>query len=142
MHRNIARGSPVLDQQQVDSQQLGVQHRGEREHEELGIHRPSASIGYRHGREAVPARVVQAEVGFVSGHASPDRVWPTDSLQLGCYLAVVAGGIITAVTADDLERVGVAAFRPAVHDAGRLATENGRPAIAGLVMCHHPRLLP
>jgi hypothetical protein len=57
-------------------------------------------------------------------------------------LAAVPAGIITAVAADDLERAGVAAFGPTVHDAGRLAAENGHPAIAGLVMCHRARLLP
>jgi hypothetical protein len=55
---------------------------------------------------------------------------------------LVPAGIITVVAADDLERVAVAAFRPAVHDAGRLAAKNSRPAIAGLVTCHHARLLP
>jgi hypothetical protein len=121
---------------------LGVQRRGERQHEELGVHRRSASIGYRRGRRAVSAWVVLAEAGFVCGQACADRVWPADSPQLGCDLAVVAAGIITAAAADDLEGVGVAAFRLAVRDADRKAAENGRPAIAGLVMCHHVRLLP
>jgi hypothetical protein len=85
---------------------------------------------------------VLAEAGFVCGQACADRLWPVDSLQLGCDLAVVAAGIITAAAADDLEGVGVAAFRLAVRDADRKAAENGRPAIAGLVMCHHVRLLP
>ena len=38
---------PVLDQQKVDRQQLGVQRRSERQREELGVHRSSALIGRR-----------------------------------------------------------------------------------------------
>jgi hypothetical protein len=42
---------------------------------------------------------------------------------------VVKVGMVTAVAADDLIRVGVATFRPTLHDAGRLAAENHRPAV-------------
>ncbi len=40
--------------------------------------------------------------------------------------------MIAALAADELERAGVAAFHPAVHDAGRLAPEVSGPAVAGL----------
>ena len=40
--------------------------------------------------------------------------------------------MIAALAADELERAGVAAFHPAVHDAGRLAPEVRCPAVAGL----------
>ena len=36
--------------------------------------------------------------------------------------------MVPAVTADDLKNVGVAAFRLAVNDAGRLTAEHHRPA--------------
>ena len=40
--------------------------------------------------------------------------------------------MIAALAADELERAGVAAFRPAVHDAGRLAPQVRGSAVAGL----------
>ena len=40
--------------------------------------------------------------------------------------------MIAALAADEFERVGVAAFHPAVHDASPLAPEARRPAMAGL----------
>ena len=53
-----------------------------------------------------------------------------------CYshggLAVIQVEMIAALAADELERAGVAAFHPAVHYAGRLASELGGLAVAGL----------
>jgi hypothetical protein len=40
--------------------------------------------------------------------------------------------MITAVAADKLERAGVAAFRPALHPAGRLAAQAGGQPVAEL----------
>jgi hypothetical protein len=40
--------------------------------------------------------------------------------------------VITALTADELERVGVAAFHPARHDPGRLAPQARRATVARL----------
>jgi hypothetical protein len=40
--------------------------------------------------------------------------------------------VIAAVAADELKRVGIAAFCPALHDAGRLAPQACRAAVAGL----------
>src|SRR5580693_3706508 len=45
--------------------------------------------------------------------------------------------MVAAVAADDLERVGITAFRSAVHHAGRLTPENHRPAMPGLIMGRH-----
>jgi hypothetical protein len=40
--------------------------------------------------------------------------------------------VIAALAADELKRVGVAAFHLALHDAGRLAPQARRAAVAGL----------
>jgi hypothetical protein len=40
--------------------------------------------------------------------------------------------VVAAVGADELEAAGVAAFRPALHDAERLAPEARGGAVAGL----------
>jgi hypothetical protein len=51
--------------------------------------------------------------------------------------------MVTEVAADDFERVGVDAFGPAFHDAGRLAAGNYRPAVRGLITGRrHAFLLP
>ena len=71
---------PVLDQQQVDGQQLGVQRRGERQHEELGVHRWPPVIGRRPSaileRFQQPGADCFAEVPailfFLAGPAAPD----------------------------------------------------------------------
>ena len=47
-------------------------------------------------------------------------------------LGVIQVEMIAALAADELERAGVAAFHPAVHYAGRLASELGGLAVAGL----------
>jgi hypothetical protein len=47
--------------------------------------------------------------------------------------------MVAAAGADELEQVGVAAFEAAVRDAGRLAPQERRPAVAGLAgrrECH------
>ena len=62
---------------------------------------------------------VLPDVLDVSSDARRAGVGPADPLQRARDLTVVQAGIITAVAADDLELVGVAAFRPALHDAGR-----------------------
>jgi hypothetical protein len=46
--------------------------------------------------------------------------------------------MIAALAADQLERAGVAAFHPAVHDAGRLAPQVRGPAVAGLASKREP----
>jgi hypothetical protein len=47
--------------------------------------------------------------------------------------------MVAAAGADELEQAGVAALETAVHDPGRLAANERRPAMAGLTgqrKCH------
>jgi hypothetical protein len=81
--------------------------------------------------------VVPPDVRYVGGNAVRDRVRPADLPKLRPDLGVIQVRMITAVAADDLKRIGIAAFRAAVHDANRLAAENHRPAMPGLVTGHH-----
>jgi hypothetical protein len=74
---------PVLDQQQIDGQQFRVQRRDERQCEELGVHRRSASIGHRPWPVAPPWLLVQLDVLLVCCDAVRDRVGPADLLKLG-----------------------------------------------------------
>jgi hypothetical protein len=62
-----------------------------------------------------------ANVFLVCGDARSDRVWPAYLLKPGRDVVVIQIGIVTAVAADELERVGVAALWPAVNDKGWLA---------------------
>jgi hypothetical protein len=45
--------------------------------------------------------------------------------------------MVTAIAADEFERVGVATLRPTLDDAGWLAAENNRPAMPGLITGLH-----
>jgi hypothetical protein len=47
--------------------------------------------------------------------------------------------MIAAPAADKLERAGVAASHPAIHDAGRLAPQVRGPAVAGLASTRERR---
>jgi len=87
-----------------------------------------------HGRGRL---VVSPHVRRVSGHAVRYQVWPADPPQLGRDLGVVQVGMVTALAADDLERVAVAAFRTAFHDADRLTAQDHRPAESRLITGHH-----
>ena len=75
---------------------------------------------------------------LVCGDASCDGIRPADLLKPWGDLRVIQVGIVTAVAADELERVCVASWL-AVHDAGRLAPEDQRPAegapVTGLRAC-------
>src|SRR5215472_3057401 len=86
--------------------------------------------------------VVQLEVVLVGDYADGDRVGAADQLELGRNLGIGQGGVVAALAADDLERIGVGAFRLAIYDPGWLAAENHRPAVPGLITGHHARLLP
>ena len=59
------------------------------------------------------------------------RVWPADLLKPGWDVGVIQAGMITAVTADNLEEAGVAACA-AINDPGRLPPQARCPAVAGL----------
>jgi hypothetical protein len=78
---------------------------------------------------------------LMRGNAVCDRVRPADPLKPGKDLGVIQVGIITAIAADDLKHVAVAAFGLALHDAGRLAPENGRPAMPWVITGLHSYLL-
>jgi hypothetical protein len=64
--------------------------------------------------------------------ARPHRVRPADPLKPARDLGVIEVMVIAALAADELKRVGVAAFSPALHDAGRLAPQARRAAVARL----------
>jgi len=74
---------PVLDQQQVDGEQLRVQRRDERQREELGAHRRSASIGQHPRAGGLGPVALQPEIPLVCGYTSRDGVRPADPLELG-----------------------------------------------------------
>jgi hypothetical protein len=82
--------------------------------------------------------VAQVEVLLVCGNADCEQVWPAEQLKPGRDLLVIQVGIVTAVAADDLLQVGVGAFCMAVHDSGRLAPQNHRPAVSGLITVAKP----
>jgi len=69
---------------------------------------------------------------LIRGKARPHRVWPADPLKPGRDLGVIQVRVIAALAADELKRVGVAAFYPALHDAGRPAPQGRRAAVARL----------
>jgi hypothetical protein len=64
--------------------------------------------------------------------ARPHCVRPADPLKSARDLGVIQVMVIAALAADELKRVGVAAFSPALHDAGRLAPQVRRAAVARL----------
>jgi hypothetical protein len=85
--------------------------------------------------------VVPPDVLLIGGDARRDGIGAADLLKLGQDPAVIQVGIIPAVAADQLVRVGVAAFRSALHDAVRLAPQYHCPAAPGLTMVIHACLL-
>ena len=117
---------PVLDQQQVEGEELGIQRRGERQREEFGVHRRSARV--RDGPRWV---LRQPEVFRIGGNARLHRVGPACPLKLRRHLPVVPAGIVTAVEADDLKRAGIAAFRAARRDADGLGGQQRQQAQLG-----------
>jgi hypothetical protein len=74
----------------------------------------------------------QREVLLIRCDARPQRVRPTDPLGPGRDLGVIQVRVIAALAADELKRAGIAAFHPALHDAGRLAPQARCAAVAGL----------
>jgi len=69
---------------------------------------------------------------LIRGKARRHRVGPSDPLKAGRDLGVVQVRVVTALAADELKRAGVAAFQLALLDAGRLAPQAGRIAVAQL----------
>jgi hypothetical protein len=72
------------------------------------------------------------EVVRIRGKTLPPAGTARGSAAATGDLGVIQVGMIAALAADQLEHVGVAAFHPAAHDAGRLAPQVGGPAVAGL----------
>jgi hypothetical protein len=73
-----------------------------------------------------------SEVFHIRGQAGVHRIGPAQPLKPGRYVRVFQVGMIAAARADELKRVVMAAFHPAVHDAGRLAPETRRSAVTRL----------
>jgi len=86
--------------------------------------------------------VVLPDVLLVRGDARREPVGSADLLKLRRDLAVIQIRVISAVAADELVRVGAAAFRVARHDAERPPPQYHRPAEPGLGMIGHACPLP
>jgi hypothetical protein len=74
---------------------------------------------------------------LICGYARRKPVGSADPLEPGWDLALIQAGLVTAVAADELKRVGVAAFGPALNDARRPAPQHQRPAMPWLVTARH-----
>src|SRR5262245_44961908 len=70
---------------------------------------------------------VPREVLLICGNARRDGVGSADPLKFRCDLTVIEIGIVTTIAADDLERIGVAAFHMTSNDAGWPAPQYHRP---------------
>jgi hypothetical protein len=79
--------------------------------------------------------LVLRDVLLIRPNAGRDRVGPADPLKLGGDVAVIQAGIVATVAADDLKRVGVAAFWLAGNDADWLAPQNAPGLIKGPHAC-------
>ncbi len=73
-----------------------------------------------------------SEVFHIRGQTGVHRIRSAKPLKPGRYFRVVQVGMIAAAGADELERVVMAGFYPAVHDAGRLAPKACRGAVTRL----------
>jgi hypothetical protein len=71
--------------------------------------------------------VPKPDVLPVGRDADRKHVRPADPPKFSRDLAVIQVGMVTALTADELICVGVAAFRLTHHDADRLASQDDRP---------------
>jgi hypothetical protein len=77
---------------------------------------------------------------LVRSDAGCHGIRPADLLKPRGDVVVIQVGIVTAVAADELERVGVTALWLAVHHPGRLAAEDQRPAKGVLTIGLRARL--
>jgi hypothetical protein len=64
---------------------------------------------------------------LIGGNTRREQVGSADPLKLGRDLPVIQAGMIAAVAADELERVGVTAFGPAPDDADGPTAQNNCP---------------
>jgi hypothetical protein len=76
--------------------------------------------------------VVPLHVPHVGGYPGRQRVRAADLLDLRSDIEVIQVGVVAAIAADELVRVGVTAFRLAADDADRLAPQGDRPELTGL----------
>ena len=84
------------------------------------------------GTDGPRCQVVSPRCFSYAARPGPHRVRPADPLKPERDLGVIQVRVIAALAADELKRVGIAAFHPALHDAGRLAPQARRAAVAGL----------
>jgi hypothetical protein len=85
------------------------------------------------------SRRISPEMSGICRKARLQRERPADLLKPRRDLGVVQAGMVAAARTDELERVGVAAFHPAIHDADWLTPQGCCPAVAGLARqreCH------
>ena len=118
----LSMDSPGAGQRAADAAagQPGLQGAGQRTVRGRAAGR-SDHLGVLTGSKTGCRVLCQAGVLFIRFHAGRDRVRPADPLELRGDLLVIQVRIVTAIAADELIRVGVAAFRSAADDAGRLA---------------------
>ena len=80
--------------------------------------------------------VVPLHVPHVGRHPGWQRVRAADLLDLRSDIEVIQVGVVTAIAADELVRVGVTALRLAADDANGLAPQGDRPELTGLAANH------
>jgi hypothetical protein len=89
---------------------------------------------------AVPVRTSrQPEMLLMHGQGHRQHVWPAEPLQLGGDVNEIQVRMIAAIGADQFERIGVAAFVPAVDDTDRAPPNERRPAVPRLAGQREPR---
>ena len=76
--------------------------------------------------------MIPLHVPRVGAHPGWQRVRPADLLDLRSDVEVIQVGVVAAVAADELVRVGVPALRLAADDTDGLAPQGDRPERARL----------
>src|SRR6202035_1039791 len=93
------------------------------------------------GARRRPSGVEPLHVPHVGAHPGGKRVRAADQPDLRCDVEVVKFGVVAAIAADELVRVGVPALRLTADDAYRLPPQGDRPELAGLTHSRPPRTL-
>jgi hypothetical protein len=75
-----------------------------------------------------PLPMLNPDVLPVCRYTSRNRVRSADPLQVSRDVAVIQFGIVTAVAADELIGIGVAAFGATRHEVDRLTSQDHRPS--------------
>jgi hypothetical protein len=76
---------------------------------------------------------------LIRGQGRRQRVWPAEPLKLGRDINEIHVWMIAAAGADQLIRVGIAAFHPAVDDTDRASAHERRPAVPRLARQRKPQ---